>query len=63
MKRVLVVGLLLVLVLSVGLVQAQGTVIKIASQTPLSGPQSVLGISMRNATELAINQLSGDIAA
>lgn len=61
MKRVLVVGLLLMLVLSVGLVQAQGTVIRIASQTPLSGPQSVLGVSMRNAVELAINQLSGPI--
>jgi branched-chain amino acid transport system substrate-binding protein len=58
--------LLLIVVVSAalmaGFAQAQTpTVIKIASQTPLSGPQSVLGISMRNAVELAIEQLSGPL--
>jgi branched-chain amino acid transport system substrate-binding protein len=53
----------LVLALSVTAVTAQdSTVIKIASQTPLSGPQSVLGTSMRNAVELAIEQLAGPLA-
>ncbi|MBK8026231.1 MAG: branched-chain amino acid ABC transporter substrate-binding protein [Chloroflexi bacterium] len=48
--------------LSVVLVQAQDTqVIKVASQSPLSGPQSVLGISIRNSVELAIEQLQGPL--
>ncbi len=42
-------------------VQAQGNVIKIASQSPLSGGQSVLGVGLRNGTELAINQLKKPI--
>jgi branched-chain amino acid transport system substrate-binding protein len=42
-------------------VKAQDNVIKIASQSPLSGPQSALGIGIRNGTELAIRQLSGPI--
>lgn len=50
------------LALTAGFAQAQNSmVIKIASQTPLSGPQSVLGISMRNGVELAIEQLSGPL--
>lgn len=44
-------------------VAAQDNVIRIASQSPLSGPQSALGIGIRNGTELAINQLSGPIEA
>lgn len=49
-------------VLGASLVSAQDAkVIKIASQTPLSGPQSVLGTSMRNAVELAIEQLGGPL--
>jgi len=66
MKMARIVVLALVLVLAFGLTataQEDGTVIRIASQTPLSGPQSVLGISMRNAVELAIEQLAGDIEA
>jgi branched-chain amino acid transport system substrate-binding protein len=60
--RLIVLVLVIVLALGVAAAQAQdGTVIRIASQTPLSGPQSVLGISMRNATELAIEQLGGPI--
>ena len=40
--------------------QAGGT-IKIASQSPLSGPQSVLGTAIRNGTDLAIQQLKKPI--
>ncbi|MCK6577805.1 MAG: branched-chain amino acid ABC transporter substrate-binding protein [Anaerolineae bacterium] len=48
--------------LSVVMVQAQDMqVIKIASQSPLSGPQSILGISIRNSVELAIEQLQGPL--
>lgn len=55
---VLAVGLLL----GASLVSAQeGTVIRIASQSPLSGPQSVLGTGIRNGVELAIDQLSGPL--
>ena len=35
---------------------AAGTVIKIASQTPLSGPQSVLGTAIKNGAQLALEQ-------
>jgi branched-chain amino acid transport system substrate-binding protein len=50
------------LALSVSIAQAQDeNVIRIASQSPLSGPQSVLGISIRNGVELAIEQLSGPL--
>jgi len=41
--------------------QDDSKVIKIASQSPLSGPQSVLGTSIRNAIELAVEQLSGPL--
>jgi len=62
MKRVMSLALVLVLALGLGfnLVSAQDSmVIKIASQSPLSGPQSVLGIGIRNGVELAIEQLGG----
>ncbi len=52
-------ALLVVLVFALGfsLVSAQDTtVIRIASQSPLSGPQSSLGIGIRNGVELAIMQ-------
>jgi branched-chain amino acid transport system substrate-binding protein len=42
-------------------VTAQGEVIKIASHSPLSGGQSVLGTAIRNGTELAIEQLAQPI--
>ncbi len=49
----------LALALSVSLVSAQDTqVIKIASQSPLSGPASNIGGGIRNAVELAIQQNS-----
>jgi branched-chain amino acid transport system substrate-binding protein len=42
-------------------VRAQGGTIKIASHSPLSGPQSVLGTAIGNGTKLAIDQLSKNI--
>jgi branched-chain amino acid transport system substrate-binding protein len=58
----IVLVLVLVLALSATLVQAQGAkVIKIASQSPLSGGQSSLGVGLRNGTELAIEQLGGPL--
>lgn len=50
--------MVLLVALAVNVTSAQGTVIRIASQSPLSGPQSVLGTSIRNAVELAILQHS-----
>lgn len=35
---------------------AGGTVIKIASQSPLSGPQSVMGAAIKNGAQLALEQ-------
>ncbi|WP_299756321.1 branched-chain amino acid ABC transporter substrate-binding protein [uncultured Chloroflexus sp.] len=37
-------------------------VIKIATQSPLSGGQAALGTGMKNAAELAVQQLSGPLA-
>jgi branched-chain amino acid transport system substrate-binding protein len=67
MKTRKLIGLVLLIVvlgaMSLPLVQAQEmTVIKIASQSPLSGPQSVLGIGIRNGAELAIEQWSETLA-
>jgi len=48
--------------LSASFVHAQAAkIIKIASQSPLSGGQSVLGTGLRNGTELAIEQLGGPL--
>lgn len=59
---ILVVVLLLGIIMSASLVQAQdATVIKIASQSPLSGGQSQLGIGIRNGVELAIEQFGGPL--
>jgi len=64
-RKLFVVSLLAVLVLALGLsgvsAQDDATVIRIASQSPLSGPQAVLGIGIRNGVELAIQQLSAPI--
>ncbi|MEZ4666974.1 MAG: branched-chain amino acid ABC transporter substrate-binding protein [Anaerolineae bacterium] len=63
-KRFVLFALLMVLALalSTALVSAQDAkVIKIASQSPLSGGQSLSGTNMRNAVELAIEQLSGPL--
>jgi branched-chain amino acid transport system substrate-binding protein len=40
---------------------AAGETIKIASQSPLSGPQSSLGVAIRNGTDLAVQQLKKPI--
>jgi len=40
---------------------AQGKVIKIATQSPLSGGQSVVGTDIKNGAQLAIEQLSGPL--
>src|SRR3990172_1480185 len=37
--------------------------IKIASQSPLSGGQSLLGVGIKQGAELALEQLGGDLAA
>jgi len=64
MKRFYLILVLLALLATSITVGAQDlTVIKIASQSPLSGPQSVLGTSIRNAVELAIAQNSADLEA
>jgi branched-chain amino acid transport system substrate-binding protein len=42
--------------------QSKGT-IKIASQTPLSGPQSVLGEAIKNGAQLAIEKFGGLVTA
>ena len=41
---------------------AMGT-IKIATQSPLSGGQSLLGVAIKQGAELALEQLSGDLTA
>jgi branched-chain amino acid transport system substrate-binding protein len=38
-------------------------VIKIATQSPLSGGQSLLGVAIKQGAELALEQLSGDLKA
>lgn len=59
---VMLLALSLVLVLGAAAVTAQDMqVIKIASHSPLSGPQSVLGISIRNSVELAVEQLQAPL--
>jgi len=64
LKKLVTLGGLVALIgaMSVSFAAADGhTVIRIASQSPLSGGQSVLGISIRNGVELAISQLSGPL--
>jgi branched-chain amino acid transport system substrate-binding protein len=46
---------------TVPVARAQDKVIKIASQSPLSGGQSVLGTAISNGTRLAVEQLSGPL--
>src|SRR5688500_7715908 len=62
-RFILIISVILILALGVTFAQAQdsGNVIKIASQSPLSGGQSVLGTGLRNGTELAIEQLGGTL--
>lgn len=46
---------------AVGAPAAAGTVIKIATQSPLSGPQSVLGTAIKNGAQLALEQNGGKL--
>lgn len=39
-----------------------GTLIKVATQTPLSGPQSVLGTAIRNGAQLALEQFGSGLS-
>lgn len=63
LRITLAFSLLLTLVLGVSLTQAQetGGIIKIASQSQLSGPQSPIGTAIRNGVELAMDQLGGPL--
>lgn len=65
-KRFLNIALVVVLALALGTMMAHAQepiVIKIASQSPLSGGQAVLGVGLRNGTELAIEQLGAGLEA
>jgi len=42
---------------------AAGGTIKIATQSPLSGGQSLLGVAIKQGAELALEQLAGDLTA
>jgi branched-chain amino acid transport system substrate-binding protein len=42
---------------------AGGNVIKVATQSPLSGGQSAIGVDIKNGAELAVDQLKGPIEA
>jgi len=64
MRKRLLVGASLVAALCLGsmTVGAEEQIIKIATQSPLSGGQSVIGTDIKNGTQLAIEQLSGPLA-
>ena len=69
MKKVRLIAIVAVVALlmqafgtgSAKVASAQGTTIKIASQSPLSGSQSVLGVAIRNGADLAVQQLKKPI--
>lgn len=64
MTRRLIVVLTLVIAACVvfsGSVMAANQVIKIATQSPLSGDQSVVGVDIKRGAELALEQLSGPL--
>ncbi|MEW6259768.1 MAG: branched-chain amino acid ABC transporter substrate-binding protein [Thermodesulfobacteriota bacterium] len=64
MTRRLIVVLTLVIAACVafnGSVMAANPVIKIATQSPLSGDQSVVGVDIKRGAELALEQLSGPL--
>jgi len=52
---------LCLLLLGSGTAARAATVIKIATQSPLSGAMSVIGSDIKNGTQLAIDQLSGPL--
>lgn len=61
MKRMTLIAVSLMGAMALGQAGA-ATVIKIASMSPLSGSSSDLGIQIRNATELAINEAKAEFA-
>lgn len=62
-KRLLVVLSLLIAAVMVisGPVAAADKIIKIATQSPLSGDQSVVGVDIKRGAEMALEQLSGPL--
>ncbi len=54
--------LVVMIFLSVAVVGAQTKVIKIATQSPLSGGMSAVGTDIKNGAQLAIEQLAGPLA-
>ena len=56
------VMVVMMLVLAVTVVSAQTKVIKIATQSPLSGGMSAVGTDIKNGAQLAIEQLSASLA-
>ncbi len=65
-KRVLACFTLLVIasmILTACAPAAASKVIKIATQSPLSGDQSVVGVDIKNGAALALSQLSGPLTA
>jgi branched-chain amino acid transport system substrate-binding protein len=61
-KRIPVVGLIVAAVCLVPMAAAaQGQVIKIATQSPLSGGQSAIGTDIKNGAQLAVEQLSAPL--
>lgn len=61
-KLITSVMVVIMLVLAVTVVSAQTKVIKIATQSPLSGGMSAVGTDIKNGAQLAIEQLSGSLA-
>ncbi len=61
MKKTLTVVLLLAVALIPVAVLAQGGTIKIATQSPLSGGQSAIGVDIKNGAELALEQLKAPL--
>ena len=61
-KVLIIVALAAVLCLVPMAVMAQSQVIKIATQSPLSGGMSAVGTDIKNGAQLAVEQLSGPLA-
>jgi branched-chain amino acid transport system substrate-binding protein len=62
-KKIVIVALVAAAICLVSIAAvAQGQVIKIATQSPLSGGQSALGTDIKNGALLAVEQLSGPLA-
>ncbi|HUW69542.1 MAG TPA: branched-chain amino acid ABC transporter substrate-binding protein [bacterium] len=60
-RFITIVMVVMMLVLAVTVVSAQTKVIKIATQSPLSGGMSAVGTDIKNGAQLAIEQLSASL--